>query len=96
MPPECLVATRPAGAAPRPASRRLMIAPLSGRGACSAKRGLGGGDYAGIDSPVSSSRRKPGSRATDCRVGKASVPTVSFRVGNENVAHPTASGYRLG
>ena len=34
MPPECLVATRPAGAAPRPASRRLMIAPLSGRGGC--------------------------------------------------------------
>ena len=34
MPPECLVATRPAGAAPRPASRRLMIAPLSGRGEC--------------------------------------------------------------
>ena len=33
-PPECLVATRPAGAAPRPASRRLMIAPLSGRGGC--------------------------------------------------------------
>ena len=26
-PPECLVATRPAGAAPRPASRRLMMAP---------------------------------------------------------------------
>ena len=32
MPPECFVATKPAGAAPRPASRRLMIAPLSGRG----------------------------------------------------------------
>src|SRR6185503_5657709 len=27
MPPECLVATRPAGAAPRPASRRLMKRP---------------------------------------------------------------------
>ena len=26
-PPECLVATRPAGAAPRPASRRLMKRP---------------------------------------------------------------------
>src|SRR6185312_16123114 len=32
MPPECLVATRPAGAAPRPASRRLMKRPLEGRG----------------------------------------------------------------
>src|SRR6185312_4232565 len=35
MPPECLVATRPAGAAPRPASRRLMKRPLEGRGAYS-------------------------------------------------------------
>ena len=34
MPPECLVATRPAGAAPRPASRRLMNTPLAGRGGC--------------------------------------------------------------
>ena len=34
MPPECLVATRPAGAAPRPASRRLMKRPLDGRGGC--------------------------------------------------------------
>ena len=46
LPPECLVATRPAGAAPRPASRRLMIAPLSGRGGCSIsevwRRGLCG------------------------------------------------------
>ena len=32
MPPECLVATRPAGAAPRPASRRLIETPLTGRG----------------------------------------------------------------
>src|SRR6185437_758484 len=33
MPPECLLARRPAGAAPRPASRRLMKRPLTGRGA---------------------------------------------------------------
>jgi hypothetical protein len=28
MPPECFVATKPAGAAPRPTSRRLMSAPI--------------------------------------------------------------------
>jgi hypothetical protein len=43
MPPECFVATKPAGAAPRPASRRLIIAPLSGRGESRIREILGPG-----------------------------------------------------
>src|SRR6185312_2562080 len=52
LPPECLVATRHARAAPRPASRRLMIAHLSGRGDAHDTRGSGDGSYAGIAHPV--------------------------------------------
>jgi hypothetical protein len=44
MPPECFVATKPAGAAPHPASRRLMSAPLNERGEAEFTRGLEGGD----------------------------------------------------
>ena len=47
MPPECLVATRSAGAAPRPASRRLEKRPQWTRWAHD-KRNSGGGDYEGI------------------------------------------------
>jgi len=48
MPPECLVATRPAGAAPRPASRRLMMRPQWTRWVQD-RRGLARGDKAGIE-----------------------------------------------
>ena len=45
MPPEYLTCVaKPAGAAPRPASRRLMNAPLRGRGDAECKRGLARGD----------------------------------------------------
>ncbi len=43
-------------------SQRLARAPLRRTRWVHLKRGLGGGDYAGITQPFSSSRRKPGSR----------------------------------
>jgi hypothetical protein len=55
MPPECLVAMKPAGAAPRPASRRLMIAPLSGRGGWMIRAVWEHGDCVGTISAMHSS-----------------------------------------
>ena len=48
---------RPAGAAPHPASRRLMIAPLSGRGVGIISEVREAGIMSGITHPLSSSRR---------------------------------------
>jgi hypothetical protein len=64
MPPELLVcATSPAGAAPRPASRRLMSAPFVGRGGGSLGENLEEGIRGGFPSPLWGEGFPPGARS---------------------------------